>query len=198
MTGLNGVHALLAFLTQQAQITKPGNGTRIDVKQLEAVLHESRILNERLLKIEELLSIRRTKDLISPDADPISNSKVEGSWPAASVVRDVINSQERQQAFGFGQSEKASTLDTEPYSYRETLDHQRQLNDDIKQLVIERFIPDEFDQSFSKSGINFGAHRDGPDYFSSTEFDTSGESGRLILMSIGFSLLFLALFAVIA
>jgi hypothetical protein len=197
MTGLNGVHALLAFLTQQAQSTKAPHGTKTDVKQLESLLQESRLLNERLLKIEKLLSMPRTPDMTSPGADHNSTPSFEGTWPAASVVRDVINSQERQQGFGFGRSEKASAVDAEPYSYREAAVDQQKLNADIQQLVIQRYFPSEFEQTFSNPGINFGAQRNASDYASSKENDTRGDSGRLLLSSIGFSLLLLALFAMV-
>jgi hypothetical protein len=198
MTGLNGVHALLAFLTQQAQSTKAPHGTKADVKQLESLLQESRLLNERLLKIEKLLSMPRTTDMTTPGTDHNTASSVEGTWPAASLVRDVINSQERQQGFGYGQSEKASAVDAELYSYRETIGDPKKQDPDIQQFVIQKYIPTEYEQTFSNPGINFGAQRDASDYFSSKENEAPGDSGRLLLMSIGFSLLLFALFALVA
>lgn len=198
MTGLNGVHALLAFLTQQAQASKPPHGMKTDVKQLEALLQESRQLNERLLKIERLLSIPRMLDTTALEADLNGVSKAEGNWPASNLVRDVINSQERQQAFGYAQVEKASAADDEPYFYRETLDDRQQMEAAIKQVLIQRYTPTESEETYSKAGMNFGLHREVPDFISSSETDTSGESGRLLLMSIGFSLLLLMLFAVIS
>jgi hypothetical protein len=197
MTGLNGVHALLAFLTQQAQLSKPSHGLKADVKQLESLLQESRLLNERLLKIEKLLSMSQAHDNNSTSDRNNNPSSVEGTWPAASLVRDVINSQERQQAFGYQQSERASALDAELYSYRETVDDHKKPNLDTQQLVIQRYIPSEFEQTFSNPGINFGAQRDASDYFTCKENETPADSGRLLLMSIGFSLLLFALFALV-
>jgi hypothetical protein len=197
MTGLNGVHALLAFLTQQAQSTKAPHGTKTDVKQLESLLQESRLLNERLLKIEKLLSMPRTPDMTTHGTAHNTATNVEGTWPAASLVRDVINSQERQQGFGYGQSEKASAVDAELYSYCENIGDPKKQDQDIQQLVIQRYVPTEYEQTYSNPGINFGAQLDASDYFSSKENDISGNSGRLLLMSIGFSLLLFTLFALV-
>jgi hypothetical protein len=83
------------------------------------------------------------------------------------------------------------------YSYRETVDDQKKPNVDTQQLVIQRYIPSEFEQTFSNPGINFGAQRDASDYFTSKENETHADSGRLLLMSIGFSLLLFALFALV-
>lgn len=198
MSGLNGVHALLAFLAQQAQSPKASQTAKIDIKQLDSLLQESRLLNERLLKIETLLSIPRTKDAAILELELKSNAKTEASWPAASLVRDIINSQERQRAFGFKQSEKELALDVEPYSYREFADRQRHVDDDIKQLLIQRYVPNEADQEFSRRGVNFGLHREAGDHFSTSENETGRESGRLLLLSVGFSLLVLTLFAIIS
>lgn len=198
MTGLNGVHALLAFLTQQAQTTKPVQVTKVDLKQLEELLQESRILNERLLKIEKVLSISRQQDpgANRPETESVSNP--EGSWPAASVVRDVINSQARQQGFGYGQSEKTSDLDVEPFFYRESYENGKQPDDHVKQLLVQRYTATEQDELFSKAGMNFGSYHWPPEPTAMSEADGGGESGRLALMSIGLSLLLLTLFALVA
>lgn len=198
MTRLNGVHALLAFLTQQAQASKSLQVTKIDLKQLEALLQESRVLNERLLKIERALSISRPQDLgeIRPEIEGVS--KPEGSWPAASAVRDVINSQARQQGFGYGQSEKASALDVEPFSYRELHESGKLSEEDVKQLLIQRYTASEADEFFSKTGMNYGSQQWTPESIRTSENDASGESGRLLLISIGLSLLLVTLFAMVA
>jgi hypothetical protein len=197
MSGLNGVHTLLAFLTQQAQLSKFGNGSKIDVKQLDSLHQESRLLNERLLRIETILAISNLKNSATSGVDPNQILKVEGNWPAASTVRDVINSQERQQAVGYWQSEQVSTVDTEPYSYRESHVEQPHMNVDPKQLLIQRYTPTEFEQADSKPGVNFGLHRVSADDYVLGDKNPSGDGGRLLLVSVGFALLLFALFSLI-
>lgn len=197
MSGINGVHALLAFLTQQAQSSKPNDKQGIDVRQLELLLQESRLLNERLLKIESLLSIPRTKEKSVGVGDTDTTQKIEGNWPAASKVRDIINRQERQQAFGNWQTENTSAVDKEPYSYHE-MDAEQQLNAEARQFLIERYAPTEIEQAIANQGLYLGSGRTDLGPIGSGEKDTEEDSGRVLLVSIGISLLLLAIFAMIS
>jgi hypothetical protein len=195
MSGLNGVHALLAFLTHQAQSARQTDGSKLDVKQLESLLQESRILNERLLKIEQLLSVSKSKDQMSPGPNTNIVPSNEGNWPAASNVRDVINRQERQQAFGNWQSETTSSVEAEPFSYREVNSETQQLNIDAKQLLIERYMPTEAEQENAKPGLNFGIQRHLFDNLGTDAIEQGGDGGRLLILGVGFSLLLFALFS---
>jgi hypothetical protein len=197
MTSINGVHALLAFLAQQTQLTKLTNATQIDAKQIDALLQESRLLNERLLKIENLLGATRIPNIDSEDSFTNSTSKPEGDWPAASVVRDVINRQERQQAYGHWSRDGTSASESDPYTYRENETRENTASSELRQLLVERYIPNEVEQGLSQSGIYYGAYREDMRGLQVVGDEVAGDGGRLLLIAIGFSLLLFALFSVL-
>jgi hypothetical protein len=196
MSGINGVHALLAFLTQQAQSSKPLDRQNIDMKQLELLLQESRLLNERLLKIESLLAISKVTDNSGPGEDSEITQKIEGNWPAASMVRDIINRQERQQAFGNWQAEKMSDFASEPYSYRE-VDLEQQARIQATQVLIEKYAPNEIERSIANTGLYMGSVRNDLGHFPSNGNEVEEDRSRILLVAIGISLLLFAFFAMV-
>ena len=200
MSNVNGVHALLAFLAQQARPAKQVGDLNVDVKQLERLLEESRLLNERLLKIERLLVASRSHANQLVDPQKIIVAKPEGNWPAAGVVRDTINQQERQQAFGSWRPEETAYVDSEPFNHRATEADQPLEPTAVPQLLIQKYIPTESDIAWSEISANFGVNRSKPDFprgaaeeFGSTE--SNEERGRLFVIAIGIGLLLLTLFA---
>jgi hypothetical protein len=195
MTRLNGVHALVAFLTQQAQSTQQLGAGKIDLKQLEALLHEARVLNERLLKIERQLSIAKLQGDDSATSDDRRIRDLEGQWPAASVVRDVINTQERQHAFGYQHSERSDTVEREAFSYKEVFDEQKEPTNPTQQHVTHRYTVSGSELLNSNLGINFGRGRSTSEHFDAEEDRPDKDSVRLLLVSIGFALLLFFVFA---
>ena len=203
MSNVNGVHALLAFLAQQARPVKHVGDLKVDVKQLERLLEESRLLNERLLKIERLLVAARP--LSNEPVDPHKSiaAKPEGNWPAAGVVRDTINRQERQQAFGSWRPEQTADVDREPFSHRAMEADQPAEPAAIPQVLIQKYIPTENDIAWAEMSANLGGHRNKPDFPRSAgeEFvssDTNEERGRLFVITIGIGILLLTLYAALS
>jgi hypothetical protein len=200
MSNVNGVHALLAFLAQQARAVKQVGDLKVDVKQLERLLEESRLLNERLLKIERLLVASRSPSKEHVDSQKSIVAKPEGNWPAAGVVRDTINRQERQQAFGSWRPEETADVDREPFSHRAIDAEQPNEPATIPQVLIQKYIPTESDIAWAEMSANFGVHRSKPDFpgGSAEEFgsaESNDERSRLIVISIGIALLLFTLFA---
>jgi hypothetical protein len=202
MSNVNGVHALLAFLAQQARPVKQSGDLKVDVKQLERLLEESRLLNERLLKIERLLVASRSPSKEHVGTQKSIAAKPEGNWPAAGAVRDTINRQERQQAFGSWSLEETAGVDREPFSHR-AMDAE-QLTDPAKvpQVLIQKYIPTESDIAWAEMSANFGVRRNPPDFLRGSEEEfgsavSNDERSRLIVIAIGIALLLFALFAVL-
>jgi hypothetical protein len=195
MSGINGVHALLAFLTQQAHSAKHGSQLKLSVKQLELLLQESRLLNERLLKIEKLLHVSKPEPSVLPSADQVPPARSEGNWPAASMVQDVINRQERQQAYGNWQSAKVPERDAEPYYYREIDPGNEHMISDTKQLLIQRYVASETEQATSNTGTNYGPFRIPTSGSGIDELDSGDGRGRVLLIAVGLAMLMFLLFA---
>jgi hypothetical protein len=198
MTRLNGVHALLAFLAQQAQLARQPDIGRIDVKQVEALLHEAQALNERLSKIEAQLFYAKTgRDSgLSSDIDRIRD--FEGNWPAASLVRDVINSQERQHAFGHWRSEQSRDVDGEAFSYKEVFDEKLLPSETPQQRVTHRYTMSEREQTDSSISVNFGRYHGMSEHSAEQEDVRYDEKSRLLLISIGFAVLLFFAFSLSA
>ncbi len=199
MTTINGVHALLAFLVQQAQPSRKIGEIKVDVKNLDALLQESRVLNERLLKIERLLAVPSSRDLDTTDMEFNPLAKPEGNWPAASFVRDAINRQERHQSFGKWQADEAT--EAEPFTHREIVSpRQVHSTPDIQQVLIQRYDPSDTDIARAHMSANYGAHRVASDCLNSDRGEANAENfngagGRIFLISLGMSLILFLLFA---
>jgi hypothetical protein len=194
MTSLNGVHALLAFLAQHTHATKADNGSKLDVAQLDALLDESRMLNERLLRIEKYLSaIDKSEAVVSPAAQPLHHSP-DGSWPAASQVRDTINSQERHQSFGYSDLGNASANDAETLSYHDPEGSLLWGEIDGKSIVLHRYASVEEEQTIIRHSPNFGFGSDTPAHPEAEWGKIESHYDRLLLIAIGFSLLLCAFY----
>ena len=156
MSKINGVHALLAFLVQQSQHANPGSA-KTDVKQLELLLQESRLLNERLLKIERILTPLATAASLPLDAEAIAHSPgAEGHWPTASVVQDTINKQERLQAFGYWHADDTIARDIEPFRYREEDGGDARASLEKPQICVQRYVATLEDIEMANLSANFG------------------------------------------
>jgi hypothetical protein len=199
---MNGVHALLAFLVQQSQPGKQSGDVKLDVKQQQQLLQEYRLLNERLLNIERLITVSHSPRSEKVERQKINIPKVEGNWPAAGLVRDTINQQERQQAFGTWRAEELVDFEKEPFNYHVT-DVERDLElAEVKQLLIQRYVPTDNDLKRAEMSVNYSAHKSGLDFQrnGSHEFDWNGSSddrGRLLIIAIGLGLLLFTLLAAI-
>lgn len=196
MSKINGVHALLAFLVQQSQPARQG-AAKLDIKQLALLLHESQQLNERLLKIEKLLTPVET---ITEALDPQNSlAGAEGQWPTASVVRDTINKQERHQAFGQWHAEDTSIPVSEPFTYREEIARSRQDAMDSAQILIHRYVPTSDDMERANLSTNYGATSRVSEYWRGSGERNANEeikegASRLMLIAIGLALILFTLF----
>jgi hypothetical protein len=203
VSSVNGVHALLAFLVQQAQPAKQSGDVKLDVKQLQQLLQEYRLLNERLLNIERLITVSHSPRSEKVERQRIIVSKVEGNWPAAGLVRDTINQQERQQAFGTWRAEDLVDFEKEPFNYHAT-EVERDLElAEVKQLLIQRYVPSDSDLTRAEMSVNYGAHKANLDFplNGNDEFDLNGSNedrGRLLMIAIGLGLLLFTLCAAIS
>ena len=198
MSSINGVHALLALLMQQAQPTKKVGENKIDVKQLELLLQESRLLNERLLSIEKLLASAKLPDSTKSESIHTSSTKSEQNWPTAGLVRDLINRQERQQAYGNWESEAAINRESEPFTYRVAGAEEKRETPEVQQLLVQKYVPTDSDLAWAEISKNYGARINLPDESlrrsERLDLDQDGDDrSRLIAIAIGLALLLLAL-----
>jgi hypothetical protein len=196
MSGVNGVHSLMAFLLQQVQPPKTDLVANADRSQLELLLQESRQLNETLLKIEKQLSGRPVDSTLNTATMVIATPPVEGHWPAASVVRDVINSQERQHAFGQWQPDATGDVEAEPFRHQAENVPSVQLPPFSQQLLINKYVPTDDDVAMAQVSSHFGMS--GPNLNTVRDIGVShGEKNsgevysRLILISIGVAMIML-------
>jgi hypothetical protein len=196
MSKINGVHALLAFLVQQSQHAKFGNG-KTDVKQLELLLQESHLLNERLLKIEKILTpLAKTAQHL--DIEAVSHSlSAEGHWPTASVVQDTINKQERLQAFGYWHADDSIARDTEPFRYQDAAGGDDRDSLEKPQIFIQRYAATLEDIEMANLSANFGMinsdSRRTPQ-IQDRSASLNEDGGRLVLIAIGLALILFTLF----
>lgn len=199
MSRINGVHALLAILVQQSQLSKKNGGATLDLRHVEVLLRESQQLNERLHKIEALLTIRSAAADNIKVVELVEKPAAEGVWPAASIVRDAINKQERQQAFGHWKLDENLLRRSEHFSHREEEEPQHLNLPSAHQVLIQRYVPTDEDLELSNNSSNFGIdktlNRDRqfyPDDY--RDQSSSGGSGRLLVIAVGLALLLFALF----
>ncbi len=199
MSGVNGVHSLLAFLIQQLQPSRHLQDGNSDLDPLETLLKESRRLNETLLKIEKSLpGMDTTGSQLSKSATEFTTAP-EGQWPAASMVRDAINRQEQRQAFGSWPDDKHGSSDDEPFSHRVVHDPFDQLQSDQRQILLQKYEPTEDDivianisSHLAPIGKRLGR---APDLTGDNVNDGDVVKGKLLLIGFGmvmilFSLLF--------
>ena len=202
MSSVNGVHALLALLMQQAQPTKTAGENKIDVKQLELLLQESRLLNERLLNIEKLLAIAKLPDVEKSSDVHASPIQAEHTWPTAGMVRDLINRQERQQAYGNWENEAVANREAETFTHRIASAEEKLETPELQRLLIQRYIPTDSDLVSTEISKNYGARKNLLDQslLDAGKYDLDQDiedRSRLIAIAIGLALLLLALFAAI-
>jgi hypothetical protein len=200
MSSINGVHALLAILIQQTQSSNQLGGIKTNGKQLEQLIQEARLLNERLLKIEKLVSPSKIARAENENANLIAVVKAEGSWPAADVVRDLINRQERLQAFGSWQTEEAQNAELDAFTHRVIESEDRKVSPDHPQLLIQKYIPTDIDLEAAEVSANYGVHRSAWEHsnmmgekFRSSDIHES--RSRLMMIAVGIAILLLTLFA---
>ncbi len=198
MSGVNGVHSLLAFLLQQVQLPKTGQVSTADHRQLQLLLQESRQLNETLLKIEKQLNGRPADGVSKTVQHVIATQPAEGHWPAASGVRDMINSQERQQAFGQWDIDTASDVEAEPFRHQAEYTLPQTAPAYGQQLLINRYEPTEEDVTMAQvsSSLATSRHNLHGDYGvdnDDTQSDANDVFSRFILMSVGIALIMLML-----
>jgi hypothetical protein len=201
MSKINGVHALLAILVQQNQLSKKNGGVKVDLKHVEIFLRESQQLNERLRKIEALLTARPTTTKSIKVVELVEKPAVEGEWPAASIVRDAINKQERQLAFGHWKLDENVIRGSEHFSHREDEEQQHSNFLNAQQVLIQRYVPTDEDLELSNISSNFGmdkaSNRDRQFYPDDYRIQSSNEeSGRLLVIAVGLALLLFTLFQI--
>ena len=185
---------------QHAQSAKQIGGLKVDVKQLDLLIQESQLLNERLLKIERLLASSRTVKNAREDTALNSLPRAEGNWPAADVVRDLINSQERQQAYGSWLAEESAGVDEEAFTHRLMQAGPERTSLELQQLLIQKYVPTEADLEIAEISANYGLLRGASEYFKVVDEkihtdDAREGGGRLMLIAIGIALLLFTLFA---
>jgi hypothetical protein len=183
MTGINGVHLLIAYIREHAKTM----GLRPDT-DVAQILKESGALSARVQKIEQMLS--SPKPVQAEDQPRLEVA----DWPVASLLRDTINRQPRQQIVGDWNISTTAVHEGEAFHHRTetTADPQPQ------QILLQRYEPtagdlgeayESYSLSTAETGRTFAYN---PEREAKPEWEGS-ERGRFLLLAIGMMLI-LAMF----
>jgi hypothetical protein len=149
-----GLQTLLSALELQSLQSREVEFRFLTVRQLDVLRQESRQLHETLLNIEKLLSARLQSDEPFDLGDLKSLSAQEGHWPAASIVRDMINRQERQVAFGHWQRERNMQLTADNLVFFENTNWHQSSALQHECQTVEKYDPTADNLILSKLGMN--------------------------------------------
>jgi hypothetical protein len=196
MINTNAVHVLLTQLLQNTRAAGVPPDPAKDAKQLDKILLQSQNLHDRLQKIEELLARPRPPILEAQPEEGVSVKAAEAEWPIASLSRDAINRQPRQQAMGDWNASTKSFHEVEGFQHRLESGPGLPPPEAVQQVLVQRYVPSSDDIYDAAESIHVG-HFDGKPAFSrplprelETDGDQDSQKGRFILLAVGFLLIF--------
>jgi hypothetical protein len=192
MTGINGVHLLLASLLQNARSQLQPLDTVSDTRQAKPISDETRSLAERVNRIEQLLA---RSAMPKTGGNSAQDGMVTADWPVNSQSRDKINLQQRQQIVGDWVSSTAAAHGEDAFHHRVDTGATSQISGVPPQVVIERFVSTDDDLHHAEPSVNFGASSPALAALLSSrqaaaQDPDNGTGSRFLLIAVGLLLVF--------
>jgi hypothetical protein len=196
VSNINAVHVLLTQLLQNTRAAGVHPNPVKDATQLDQILLQSQSLHDRLQKIEELLARPRTPIMEAQPEEGVTLKVAEADWPIASLSRDAINRQPRQQAIGDWNASTTSLHEVEGFQHRLESVPRFPAPEAVQQVLVQRYVPSSDDIYDAAESLHIG-HFDGKPAFSrplprelETDADQDSQKSRFILLAVGFLLIF--------
>jgi hypothetical protein len=196
MINTNAVHVLLTQLLQNTRAAGVHPDPARDAKQLDQILLQSQSLHDRLQKIEALLARPRSPFMDAQQDEGVAMKAAEADWPIASLSRDAINRQPRQQAMGDWNASTTGLHEVEGFQHRLESVPGLPPPESVHQVLVQRYVPSSDDIYDAAESLHIG-HFDNKPAFSrplprewETDADQDSQKTRLILLAVGFLLIF--------